>query len=415
MKLWKAFAAQAIILSLGGGAIYGIAATKPVPAPNEDKLAEAPKTKVSVKAANRESVGLTVFTQGIIKPRREIELVAQVSGRVIKAEKSFVSGDFFEKNSILIEIDDRDYRPAFLSAKSRVSQARRNLAQEKGLASQAKKQWRDLGNKDANDLFLRKPQIEEALAALEYAKADLVLAELNLARTKISLPFDGRINETYVDVGEYVTVGKPLAKVYDTSVAEVRLPLTDKQMAKLNLPLGFSASNSEQKPEVTLSGTVAGKKHQWQGQIARTEASINVNSQMYYAIAEINNPYGLTSDDQQNQQTPVLPGLFVSAEIQGKTLNDVIVLPNSALVKRKNIYILDEENKITISPVNVLKKTSEKVWLQSEVKPSVNIVLDKHALLSPGTEVEPLGSKQVEPSKKVAKKPATELAKHSEE
>jgi RND family efflux transporter MFP subunit len=415
VKFWKAFSAQAIIIGLGGVAIYVIAATKPVPSPNEDQLAAAPKTQVAVKAANRESVNLTVLTQGIIKPRREIELVAQVAGRVVKAEKSFVSGDYFAKNSIIIEIDDRDYQPAYLSAKARLSQARRTLAQEQSLASQAKKQWRDLGNQKANDLFLRKPQLEEAFASLEYAEAALVLAELNLARTKISVPFDGRIDETYVDVGEYVTVGKPLAKVYDISMAEVRLPLTDKQMAKLNLPLGFSASTSQQTPLVTLTGTVAGKRHQWQGTIARTEAAIDINSQMYYAIAEITNPYGLTTSGNQNQQTPVLPGLFVSAEIQGKTLDDVIILPNSALVKRKNIYTLDDENKVELSPVTVLKKTAQKVWLQADIATSVNIVLDKHALLSPGTEVAPVGQQPNKPAHQIESPSATELVKVAEE
>jgi RND family efflux transporter MFP subunit len=366
--------------------------SKPIPKPNEELLAEPPRVKVAVLPATREQVVLSATSQGTVKAKREIDLVAQVSGLIVKVDKQFFNGDFFTQDTILIEIDSRDYHAALLSAKSRLAQAQRSLAEEKGRSRQARREWQDLGNKDANDLFLRLPQLLEAQAAVEYGQADVEIAQLNIKRTKIRVPFDGRIQETYVNVGQFVTRGTPLAKVYDTAIAEVRLPLSDRQLALLDLPMLGSVLDSN--PAVTLSAIIGGKAHQWQGIITRTEASIDVNSRMYYAIVEVVKPFevsGLSGIFGDNQHTaPLIPGLFVNAKIEGKKLNNVIILPNNALVKRTHIYTVNDQNTIEIQPVTVLSKNAESVWIQSSIADNTAILLEKHAVVSAGTIIEPL-------------------------
>ena len=377
----------AIILVMGIGAIALITFSKPAPSPNQDLLGEPPKTHVLVIPTHRETVTLSVTSRGTVKPKREIDLVAQVAGRIVKVEKQFENGVFFDKDALLIEIDSRDYQAALLSSKARLSQAQRVLAEEGGRSRQAKNEWRDLGNSEANELFLRKPQLAEAKSALAFAEADLSVAKLNLERTRIQVPFAGRISETLVNLGQFVSVGTSLARVYDTAAAEVRLALSDRQVAMLDLPLGFASS--ENRPAVTLSATIAGKTYQWQGAITRSEASIDVNSRMYYAIAEVANPFKVTQDNNGQAQAPLMPGLFVSAKISGKHLNDVVILPRAALVKRTNIYTLDEDYVVQSTPVTVLKKQADTVWIQTAVADDTAIVLEKHALVSPGTVVEP--------------------------
>ncbi|MBR9909663.1 MAG: efflux RND transporter periplasmic adaptor subunit [Gammaproteobacteria bacterium] len=378
----------AIILVLGLGAIALVTLSKPSPTPNPDMLAEPPKTRVLVKPAQRETVTLSVTSQGTVKPKREIDVVAQVSGRIVKAEQQFVNGAFFEQGSLLVEIDPSDYQAAFLDTQASVAQAQRVLAEEAGRSRQAKKEWRDLGNSEANDLFLRKPHLAEARSALASAQAELKVAKRNLERTRVSVPFDGRISETSVNLGQFVSVGTTLAKVYDIAAAEVRLPLSDRQLSMLDLPLDFASA--ENRSAVTLSATIAGKVYQWQGAITRSEATIDVNSRMYYAIAEVANPFQVSEAADRDVQAPLIPGLFVTAEISGKSLDDVLVLPRAALVKRNNIYTLDADNKVQSNPVTVLKKEADTVWLQSAIAEGTAILLEKHALVSPGTEVEPL-------------------------
>jgi len=386
VSIWREIRQPLIILVIGGAAMASIMASKPIPKPNQDLLAETPKTRVTVQTAIREQVILSATSQGTVKAKREIDLVAQVSGLIVNVDKQFVDGNFFSHGAVLIEIDSRDYHAALLNAKSRLSQAQRSLAEEKGRSRQAKKEWRDLGNEEANELFLRKLQLAEAEAAVAFATADVGIAELNIERTKISVPFDGRIEHTYVNIGQFVTSGTQLAKVYDTATAEVRLSLSDRQLTLLDLPM--LGSEFDRKPAVILSAVIGGKSHQWQGIITRTEASVDVNSRLYYAIVEVEQPFKVAGTNYHS--APLIPGLFINAKIEGKKLNDVIVLPNKAIVKRTNIYTLNDKNIIEIQPVTVLSKTNNLVWIQSSITENTAILLEKHAVVSPGTMVEPI-------------------------
>jgi len=383
---WKKIKLPLFILALGITAITLITLSKPTPKPNNDLLVDPPKVKVAVQVVTREQVILSAKSQGTVKAKREIDLVAQVSGLIVNVDTRFFNGDFFTQDTVLIEIDSRDYHVALLSAKSRLAQAQRNLSEENGRSRQARKEWQDLGNKDANELFLRIPQLREAQLAQEHAQAEVEIAQLNIQRTKIKVPFDGRIQQTYVNVGQFITQGTPLAKVYDTAIAEVRLPLSDRQLALLDLPMLGTALDS--KPAVTLSAVIGGKSHQWQGIITRTEASVDVNSRMYFAIVEVAKPFEISS--KKNHSAPLIPGLFVNAKIEGKKLNDVIVLPNNAIIKRTNIYTVNDKNIIEIQPVTVLSKNAGRVWIQSTIADNTAILLEKHAVVSPGTVIEPI-------------------------
>lgn len=387
MSAWRKAALPATIIFVGIVVIGLISVSKPQPTADEDLLAEAAKTKVMVRPAQREVVTLSAFSQGTVTPKRQIELVAQVAGQIVAVEPRFEEGAFFEAGSLLIEIDGRDYQAALQSAQARVAQARRILAEEEGRASQAVREWRDLGETKANELFLRKPQLVEARTNLAAADAQLQVAKLNLDRTRIRAPFNGRVSETRVDLGQYVMIGTPLAKIYDTATAEVRLPLSDRQLAILDLPLGLTAVD---RPGVKLSAVIAGKTHHWEGVIARTDASIDTQSRMYYAIVEVDKPFRVEEQNKVNTQAPLMPGLFVNAEIAGKKLEDVLVLPRASLVKRKYIYTLDENESIDVHPVTVLKKDLAQVWLQADIDEGTPIVMEKHALLSAGTAVEPV-------------------------
>ena len=387
MSVLKKMVLPAVIIVVGLSVIGLIFVTKPEPTADEDLLAEAPRPRVLVKPARREVVTLSASSQGTVTPKREIELVAQVAGKIIAVEPQFEEGAFFDIGSLLIEIDDRDYQAAYQGARARVAQAERVLAEEEGRASQAKREWSNLGDIKANALFLRKPQLVEATASLASAEAQLEIAELNLERASIRAPFNGRISEIRVDLGQYVTIGTPLVKIYDIATAEIRLPLTDRQLAVLDLPLGLTSDDG---PQVKLSAAIAGRTYHWEGVITRTDASIDTQSRMYYAIAEVDTPFGVEQGNQKTPQMPLMPGLFVSAEIAGKNLEDVLVLPRDSLVRREYIYALDENDAITVYPVTVLKKDLEQVWLQADIKEETPIVLEKHALLSPDTVVEPV-------------------------
>lgn len=377
------------ILVVGVLAIVALVFAKPKPVPRE--LPDEPAlVQVAVTQAQQESLRLSVNAQGTVMPKREIELVAQVSGLISSVEPAFVDGGFFGAGQVLVRIDEREYQAALLSAKSRLADAAQRLAEEEGRSLQAAREWRDLGNQNANDLFMRKPQLASAQANLEANQGAVAIAGLNLERTQISAPFKGRVRETHVNLGQYVSAGTALAKVYDSTVVEVRLPLTEQQAALIDLPLTAGlVSDSNDRPKVTLTGTVAGEQHTWSGTLTRTDAFVDANSRMYYAVVEVVDPFAIDASE-GDRKMPLLPGLFVQAEIEGKRLDNVVKLPRTALFERDKLLTLDGEHKIAEQKVRVLRRTEDEVWIRADLSENMLISLEKQSLTPVGTVVDPI-------------------------
>ncbi len=397
---WKKELRLIAIILVAGAAVFSVlimAKSTPEPQP----LPEAPIAEVNVVLAQIRTEALRVSAQGTVKAKREIDLVAESTGKIIWVDDAFAEGGFFMKASPLVKIDARDYGFAVTGAESMVADARQLLATEKGRAIQAKREWRDLKNQDANNLSLRKPQLAAATAAVAAAEANRDQALLSLERTTISALFSGRIKNRYVDLGQYVTVGTRIATIYETSTVEIRLPLTDKQAALIALPLNPRILEVElDRPEVLVTGVIAGKRYEWQGTITRVEAGVDERSRMYFAIVEVENTL-----DEVTQ--PLIVGLFVDAEISGKNIEKVVSLPRTAVFKRNLVYSIDAEQKIQSKKVHVLKVTEDKVWIQGDIAEQEKIVIEKQGYFPPGRKVKPI----VVPSESNAQLPEkTDLA-----
>lgn len=378
----KVFSAL-LVLAVGGGLSYALLVGKPRPEP-ETPAAIAPPV-VDVVVADPATRSLSVETQGTVRPLREIKLVAQVGGRVESVSPRFARGGFFAANEPLVKIEDVDYQFVIARAESQVAAAKQKVAEEQGRALQAKREWRDLGSEQANALFLRKPQLAAAQSSLKAAEADLEAARLDLSRTSISAPFNGRISEKNVDIGQFVAPGTAIATVYDTDVAQVRLPLTDRQVALLDLPLNYDNDSSEavKGSPVVLRTRFAGRDWEWEGRLVRTDASIDENSRVVYAVAEIDKPF---ARDPDSERPPLAPGLFVSATISGRPLEAVSKLPRSALRNDGAVMVVDGKQRAQLRPVQVLQSDSRHVWAQG-LERGDQVIVKGPGLLLAGTPV----------------------------
>ncbi len=375
--------APAVVIAAGLAVAVLVATGKPAPQPRPPEPQRAPIVQV-VAAAPRE-LALTVSTQGTVTPRREINIVSQVAGLVEAVSPGFAEGAFFSAGGELARIERADYEFARLRAEARVADAEQQVALEKGRSRQAAREWRELGNAEANELFLRKPQLASAEAALRAARADLEAALLDLRRTSIRAPFNGRVSEKHVDIGQFVSPGTVVARVYGTDVAEVRVPLTDRQVALLELPLSFEDRSAvgEGAP-VTLSARFAERLWHWRGRVARTDASIDVDSRVVYAVVEVQRPFARSED----ARPPLAIGLFVEAEIVGRRLAGVSVLPRAALRNDGGVLVVDEEERIRPREVRVLKSSPGQVWLQG-LGGGERVVVSSLPLAIPGMRVTP--------------------------
>jgi RND family efflux transporter MFP subunit len=372
-----------LVFFIGGGLSYALLVGKPRPEP-ESPVAIAPPV-VDVVMADPAVQSLSVETQGTVRPLREIKLVSQVGGRVEFVSPRFALGGFFAAHEPLVKVEDVDYQFAIARAESQVAAAKQRVAEEQGRALQAKREWRNLGSEQANALFLRKPQLASAQAALKASEADLAAAQLDLSRTSTSAPFNGRISEKYVDIGQFVAPGTAIATVYDTDVAQVRLPLTDRQVALLDLPLYYDQESTDalSGADVQLRTRFANKAWEWEGRLVRTDASIDVDSRVVYAVVEIENPF---ARDPETERPPLSPGLFVNATISGRSLPQVTQLPRSALRSDGSVMIVDSKQRAESRAVQVLQSDTSNVWVQGLSKDE-QVIVNEPMLILAGMKV----------------------------
>lgn len=335
------------------------------------------KTTTSVDATRVKKSDYPVMlkTQGSVTAAREGSLVTQVAGAITSVSPAFVVGGEFRAGEVLLEIDPRDYEIAVTLAEATVAQSRAALAEEQARSDQAEADWRRLGRAgQPSDLTLRKPQLAAARASLEGSRAQLERAKLDLARSKITASYDGRIRAKHVDLGQYVNKGINVAEIYSTDKVEIRLPLNSQQ-------LGFVDFDNSQ-TAVSLSANVGGAMQSWDAAIARTEGAIDADSRQLYTIAEVSNPYPLSSD-----RAPLMIGQFVQAKVTGKTLKDVFVIPRSALREDREVLIVDDLNTLQARDVNIVWKDAEVAVIDKGLEEGEVINLTALGSVTNGTRV----------------------------
>ena len=211
----------------------------------------------------------------------------------------------------------------------------------------------------------------EARARLKAAHAELQQAELNLARTKISLPFEGRITSTSVDVGQYVTPGSSLGKAFSTDVVEIRVSITDSQLASLKLPIGYIAPVGEGL-DIDVSAMVAGQQQRWQGRLVRLDASIDSTTRMLYGIAEVTEPYG---ENVSQLGMPLAVGLFVNAEIIGPVVADAFSIARPSLRAGNTVYLINDAGRLVVQDVNVMHSSKERAIISAGLKDGDRVIV----------------------------------------
>ena len=375
-----------IILIFGLFISFVISSTDPKP----NKGIEIPKpTAVFYDNPQKKDVTLRVTTNGEVRSVTEINVIPQVSGRIIQVADEFIDGGNIKKGQPLIWIDDRDYRLATISAESRVAQAKKLLEREIAESELAKKDWEELGEGEASPLTLRIPQLEEARALLNAAEADLEKAKLNLERTVINLPFDGLIKKKNAGIGQYVNAGSILGSAFSTEKVLIPLPLTDTELSYLGLPLGYESKGYFDGPKVIFRSYISRKNIEWLGRITRTSGSIDSQTRLVYAYAEVLNPY--------DEDPPLAIGTYVDAEIEGNFISNGFILPIAAIKNDNEIYVIDQNSKLKIKKIEIVGTEEDKVIVKGDISELDMVVISTINTGYEGMELTPmiLESKEV--------------------
>lgn len=313
-----------------------------------------------------------VRSQGTVEPKIQTVLSAEVSGRVVAMSEAFVAGGLFSRGDVLIQLEQSDYLTDVKAAEAELARAQAALEEEQARGKVAAEEWRTVRSNVAPELGLRKPQLAREMANLRAAEANLERAQRNLERTVIRAPYDGLVRRKSVDLGQFVTVGSQLGQVFGTALAEVRMPLSDNDLAYLAL----SPDNSTIFV-VSLTAEIAGITHRWRAHLVRTEGVLDPASRMIYAIAEVRDPYlrERRSGGDMQHPTPLTFGRFVRAEIKGDFVRDIAVLPRNVLRIDGSVLVVDAAQRLQIRTVNVQKIDETSVYIDRGLTAGEQVVV----------------------------------------
>ena len=322
--------------------------------------------EIDVAEITLQSLRIPISTQGTVTPHRETVLVAEVAGKIVQVSPTFHAGGYLAKGEVLLKIDDRNYRTALLRTQAEVESAESSLALEKGRGEVAYNEWQKLPansqrSQEATDLYLRKPQLDSAQAQLLSAQANYNKAKNDLERTVIRAPYRAIIRSKRSDLGQYVSPGTPLAEIFAVDFAEVRLAISQGKLNYLELPDINNGFAPERAPRVDLYADLAGETRHWTGRLQRTEAVFDERSRVLFAVARVDDPYGL----QGGQDEPLRMGTFVEALILGREMHDLAVLPRQVLRAGDYVWVVDERMTLRNRKVRTLSTEGRHIYVSS--------------------------------------------------
>jgi RND family efflux transporter MFP subunit len=342
---------------------------------------------VDVAEVHLQDLRIPVLAQGTVMPHRDTTVVSEVSGKIIEASTNFNAGGYVAAGDVLVRIDDRDYQANLLRATASVKTAESNLAQEKGRVEVARREWKRMpktSNRSAagKALYLRKPQLEQATAQLLSAQADLRKTEDDLERTIIRAPYDALIQEKRSDLGQYVTPGTPVARVFSVDFAEVRLALPQSRLSYLDLP-GVRGYAPEDAPTVDLYTDVAGLVTHWTARLHRTEAALDERSRVLFTVARLEDPYAMRGGEAELLRV----GTFVKASILGREMNNMVLLPRHVLRAGNQLWVVDAQLKLRNREVHTLRTEGDEIYVTSGLQEGDLVALSTINDALPGMKV----------------------------
>ena len=346
-----------------------------------DPVEELPPPDVFVEILTPKDFQVQISSNGTTTPLTQTVLTAEVGGEVIYRSKKFAEGASVIEGEILAKIDDTDLQLQYKNALLQLANAEVQYSLQLAEAEVAKKAWNKIGDGVASDLTLKKPQLKQAEAFLEVAKAQVSSAAKKLNKTEIIAPYAGRIQNVNIDLGTTIIPGQPVGAMYTSSEIEITLAVKDNDLQFLSIPMDGRKLNPSEQASVVIESFYKGKTQSWKGKLERVDGVIDPVTRMINLIAVFKNDFIETDK-------PNLPiGLFVEAKIDGITLKNIFEIPINSISENNEVYIVDKDNQLELRKLTILKKYSEFVIIKDGLKAGERIVTSKLSTASNGIKV----------------------------
>jgi RND family efflux transporter MFP subunit len=315
---------------------------------------------------------ILVPAMGTVIAAHEIILESRVAGEIVSIHPEFTVGGYLKKGSEILQIDPQDYKLALTLARARVKDAESKLKILQAEAAAARDEWREINRKRAgknnepSPLLIKKPQLTAAQAMLVAEKADVKMAQLNLARTNISAPFNAIVRAKHVDIGSQVSGQDRLAELVGTDEYWIQASMPVDRLDWIMIPRISGDPGSKVRiffrNGIELSGTVI-----------KLLGELEAEGRMARVLVEIKDPLGLKFTEKKHP--PLLIGEYVRMEIEGRQLKNVYRIPSTALRDNTRIWLVSNDGKLEIRKVETLWRDAQTVLLADGLQPGEQLIV----------------------------------------
>ena len=325
-RSWRGYAQAAFVLGAIALALYLARAPDRIDrGAIPEQSPDSAQPTVTVVRPEPAEQSLRVELTGSVTLEEKASVVSEVVGRVVWVSPNFSSGGSFAADETFIRIDPSKFELQVEAAAMAVREAEARVWAQKARGEEDTRKFAlENPGVEASEWVRRLPKIAEAEAELEKSRAVLKLAELRLKDTDISLPYDGRVMTSDVEVGELVgpvdLVGRTaLGAVYRPAALQVNVPIEPRDLDYLA-------------PVVGRSARVSGEMGSWRARVARVSSVVAPHTRLATIFLKF-------SANARASSLPV-PGAFVEVAIEGPSYRDVYVLPESVLQERGRVWVV---------------------------------------------------------------------------
>ena len=359
------------------------------PQPEQREQAELiPQVDVSPLAHRAEP--LLVRGNGIVIPKSGVTISPQVSGEIISISPKLVTGGTFKAGETLAQIDARTYQANLDEAlanqkanESSLTFINKQITRLESLFDQG-----FTGEESLDDAINRRDQ---TLAAIARQKAVIESRQIDLERTRITAPFDGRIYSENIDLGDIVSPGMEIAQFNASDEVEIVVSLNADD--SIFIPNLWSQTNDNPPQNAWITVNHGGRNYQWQGYVHRVESDIDRTTRTVDVVVRIPSPFNpgkLLSKSESPlaiESPPLLVGMYANVDIEGISVDKHFVLPITALRPDNTIWTVEGEGMLAIEPVEFIRQEGNLVVLLADLPEGTPIITSNIALVSDGMRV----------------------------
>jgi RND family efflux transporter MFP subunit len=337
-----------------------------------------PLVKTMDLVQSNERVFIEAF--GTVIPAKQINIQAEVAGRIVELNSELVPGGIIKQNSLVVKIDPRDYKLRTKQRQADLSGAQYKLETEEGRQIVARQEWQLL-EKDVDtslatkSLALRQPHIKHAKAELEAAKSMLAEAALAEERTTILAPFNGLVLQEWAEKGQIVNRQSTIANMVGTDSFWVQASVPLSQLSRMVFP-----ENNQEKgsPVKVILDSDRGKQIIRKGAIYKLLGDLDPKGRMARILITVDDPLNLTASSKADRQKrKLLLGSYVKVEIDAGVIDKIYVIPSHAIRDGESIWLVDQNGLLDIRQASIVWKRKNQLLISAPVEPYEKLITSR--------------------------------------